>query len=107
MASRMLFRHHILAHDPTTPERWGELIFYPTSAILSGLAFFIMGSNYWGRCYAVGLAFMGLALVMPLRLAWAPVEFGLAWCVALVSFGLHLRRLGREAGGAEGALKRH
>jgi serine/threonine protein kinase len=74
--------------------QYDELIRYPTSAVLSGLVFFVMGSNYWGRCYAIGVAFFGLALVMPLRLTLAPLEFGAAWSLALVLIGLHLRRLG-------------
>jgi hypothetical protein len=61
----------------------------------SGLAFFIMGSNYWGRCYAFGLAFWALAALMPMHLEWAPLEFGLLWSVTLTLVGLHLRRLGR------------
>jgi predicted Ser/Thr protein kinase len=73
---------------------WDELTLYPSSAILTGLAFFVMGSNYWGRCYALGLAFFALALVMPWNLAWAPLEFGALWSLTLVLIGLHVRRLG-------------
>ena len=38
-----------------------------------------MGSNYWGRCYAVGAAFFALAAVMPFCLEYAPLTFGLLW----------------------------
>ena len=55
---------------------------YPMLAILSGLAFFTLGANYWGKCYAFGIAFFGLSLTMPLRLPWAPLEFGLLWTLA-------------------------
>ena len=30
-----------------------ELLPYPFISMVSGLAFFIMGANYWGRCYAI------------------------------------------------------
>jgi serine/threonine protein kinase len=71
-----------------------ELIRYPTSAVLSGLVFFALGSNYWGRCYALGVFFFILAMLMPLHLDWAPIEFGAAWAATLSLLGLHLRRLG-------------
>ena len=58
------------------------------------MAFFIMGSNYWGRCYAIGVAFFGLAAVMPTNLDLAPLEFGVAWSLTFVVIGLHVRRLG-------------
>ncbi len=76
--------------------RLDELIRYPTSAVLSGLVFFVMGSNYWGRCYAIGACFFGLALLMPLKLQLAPLEFGAAWGLVLTLIGLHLRRLNRR-----------
>jgi len=76
-----------------------QLTMYPTWAVLTGLAFFIMGSNYWGWCYAIGLGFFILAALMPwnTRLAWAALEFGLAWAAALAVIGLHLRRAGARA----------
>ena len=94
--SRSLAWHGIIGPGPAG-ERWDDLILYPYSAMVSGLAFFVMGSNYWGRCYAFGLAFWLLAAVMPLHIEWAPLEFGLLWSVTLTLVGLHLRRLGREA----------
>jgi hypothetical protein len=56
-----------------------------------------MGGLYWGRYYALGLAFFLLALLLPLHLTWAPLEFGGLWAGALVAIGLHLRRLASEA----------
>ncbi len=62
-----------------------------------------MGGSYWGRCYAYGLAFFGLAVLLPrVPEQYAPLGFGGLWTVALVSMGLHLRRLAAEAE-AEGA----
>jgi serine/threonine-protein kinase len=72
---------------------------YPGLAAITGLAFFVLGSSYWGWCYAFGLAFYALALLMTLDLGWAPLEFGALWAVALVVIGLHLRRLGDAAAG--------
>jgi serine/threonine-protein kinase len=74
---------------------WGT---YPFSALLTGLAFFVLGESHWGWSYALGLAFFALALLLPLRMEWAPLEFGLLWTVSLVVIGLHLRRLGAEHG---------
>jgi predicted Ser/Thr protein kinase len=74
-----------------------ELELYPARAVLSGLAFFAMGGIYWGRCYTFGLAFFGLAAVMPLERTWAPLGFGLLWSATLLGIGLRLRRLAREA----------
>jgi tRNA A-37 threonylcarbamoyl transferase component Bud32 len=73
-----------------------EWTLYPFTSVLTGLAFFIMGSNYWGRCYAIGLAFFGLAALMPLNLYWAPLEFGFLWSMTFLSLGLHLYRIGRQ-----------
>jgi serine/threonine-protein kinase len=71
---------------------------YPVCSLLTGVAFFALGAGYWGRCYAFGLAFFALAVLMPLALTWASLGFGLLWTVALANIGLHLRRLGAEAG---------
>jgi serine/threonine protein kinase len=94
---RLLISLDVIAGGPSAPPYWRELLLYPFSAVVSGLAFFIMGSNYWGRCYAVGAAFWVLALLMPLHLFWAPLEFGLLWSTVLTMLGLHLRRLGKQA----------
>ena len=82
----------------TPGNHWDELALYPFSAILTGLAFFVMGSNYWGQCYTLGLAFFALAAVMPLRMGLAPLEFGTLWSISLTVIGLHVRRRGAERG---------
>jgi serine/threonine-protein kinase len=74
-----------------------ELTMYPSMAAVTGLIFFIMGSNYWGRCYAFGVAFFALALLMAWRLDLAPLAFGSLWAAALVAIGRHLQRLGIRA----------
>jgi serine/threonine protein kinase len=76
---------------------WNELEMYPYTAILTGIAFFAMGSNFWGHCYTIGLAFFVLATLMPLNLMLAPLELGVLWSGTLAAIGLHLLRLGREA----------
>jgi hypothetical protein len=71
---------------------------YVLWSLLAGLAFFVMGGSYWGRCYAFGLAFFGLAVALPaLPREVVPLGYGGMWTVALVSMGLHLRRLASEA----------
>jgi hypothetical protein len=74
---------------------WGGPL-YPYSAMLSGGAFFVMGSTFWGGCYLAGLAFFVLAAAMPSHPEWAPLEFALLWGVTLFTVGLRLRRLARE-----------
>jgi serine/threonine-protein kinase len=92
---RLLISQGVVAAGPQAPTGWEDLILYPLSGILSGMAFFVMGSNYWGRCYAVGLVFFAVAAMMPMFLNVAPLAFGLLWGVALGGMGLHLRKLGR------------
>jgi serine/threonine protein kinase len=97
MVTRMLTGWELFVPGPNAPESYRNLLIYPVSSIISGLAFFVMGSNYWGRCYAVGVAFWVLALLMPLHLEWAPLEFGMLWSGVLTLLGLRLRRLNRLA----------
>jgi serine/threonine protein kinase len=89
------FVNHGLTIADTT--HGAELLRYPFSAVLSGLAFFLMGSNYWGRCYLLGVVFFALAAVMPMHLDYAPLEFGGVWAATLLMIGLHLRRVGEKA----------
>jgi hypothetical protein len=96
--NRVLIVAGVVAGGAAAPRGWEDLLAYPFSAVLSGLAFIVMGGLYWGRYYAVGLAFFLLAALMPLHLGGAPLAFGLLWTVCLVGIGLHLRRLGAEAG---------
>ncbi|MBL8793305.1 MAG: serine/threonine protein kinase [Planctomycetia bacterium] len=70
-----------------------ELLAYPFWSALTGLAFFAMGSSYWGRCYTLGLGFFLLALAMPFKLEWVVLEYGLMWTLSLALIGLHLWRL--------------
>ncbi len=41
-----------------------ELTLYPALAVITGLAFFALGTSYWGMCYAFGAGFYALAFVM-------------------------------------------
>jgi serine/threonine-protein kinase len=79
----------------------GQWSLYPYSALLAGCAFFAMGSNYWGGCYVIGLAFFALAAVMPLNPGLAPLGFALLWSATLIGLGVRLRRLGRKDQRAE------
>jgi serine/threonine protein kinase len=93
-AISVLIFSELASHGLSGPAKsWVKLLRYPSSSVLSGMAFFVMGSSYWGRCYAVGAAFFVLAAVMPFHLEWAPLEFGLLWSVTLLAIGLRLRRL--------------
>ena len=94
VALREMVHRDLIGQGGKGGELWSELMTYPTSAALSGMAFFVMGSHYWGRCYAIGALFFMLAIVMPYRLEWAPLVFGSVWLVILVAMGRHLGRLG-------------
>jgi serine/threonine protein kinase len=87
-----------MAHAPPHLE---ELLPYPFLAILSGLAFFIMGCSYWGRCYAIGVAFFALACLMPFWVHWAPLAYGLLWAGTLTMVGFHLRGFAKHAAAAK------
>jgi serine/threonine protein kinase len=91
--------------DPTdhAPLHLEELLPYPFLAILSGLAFFVMGNNYWGRCYALGVGFFALACFMPFWLNWAPLAYGVYWSLALTMVGFHLRGFSYRRGASVGA----
>jgi serine/threonine protein kinase len=93
-SNRLVRAMDFIDHAPHAPPHLEEMLPYPFLAILSGLAFFIMGSNYWGRCYAFGIVFFGAGCLMPLALEWAPLVYGLLWAIALTMLGLHLRRFG-------------
>ena len=94
---RLLIAGGVLSAGPNAPESWQEEIQYPFAAVLSGLAFWIMGGIYASRFYLFGLAFFALSLLMLLHLPWAPLEFGLLWAVSLAAIGWRLRQLGAEA----------
>ena len=49
-----------------------EFNLYPPMAAVTGFAFFVLGCSYWGRCYAFGLTFHALALLMTWDLWWLP-----------------------------------
>jgi hypothetical protein len=83
--------HHLLAWQG----KWGdEFVVYPIWSALTGLAFFAMGSNYWGWFYALGLAFFALAAALTFQLESAVLLYGFAWTASLCVIGLYLRSLG-------------
>jgi hypothetical protein len=66
--------------------------YYPAVAVITGLGYFVQGSLYWGRFYLFGVGMFALAVVMPLRPQWAPLEMGLAFAIAQGSVAWHLLR---------------
>jgi serine/threonine protein kinase len=85
--------HHLLAWQG----KWGdEFAVYPIWSALTGLAFFAMGSNYWGWFYALGLAFFALAAALTFQLESAVLLYGFCWTAALAIIGCYLRRLGKS-----------
>ena len=103
---RSFARIGILVAGPEAPRHLMEALPYPFISLLSGLAFFVMGSNYWGRCYAFGVIFWLLAAVMPFHLEWAPLEFGLLWSISLGWLGWHLEGMGRKVEAERAAIEK-
>ena len=68
----------------------GQLWRCERMAALTGMAFVVLGSSYWGRCYAFGASFYALALLMHLDLRWSPIEFGITWFAVLIMISLAL-----------------
>jgi hypothetical protein len=74
-----------------------EFYYIPTIAVLSGMCFFVLASNYWGWLYGVSLAFFVWAYVSSLYPAISPVGFSLLWSFSLVLIGMRLRRRAKPA----------
>jgi serine/threonine protein kinase len=99
----LLLRSEVLVAGPNMPGRWSEWVPYPFLSLIAGLAFFMMGSNYWGRCYVIGAAFWLLAIAVPLWPMMAPLGFGLLWFAALTMLSMRLRKLGGTAAATRAA----
>ncbi|HEX3315782.1 MAG TPA: protein kinase, partial [Gemmataceae bacterium] len=104
--TRTISQLGIVAPGPNAEPYLVELLPYPFVSLVAGLAFFVMGSNYWGRCYMFGIAFWIMAALMPLRLSLAPLEFGAVWTVSLAWLGYHLRLLSIRAEEERAAIAR-
>lgn len=76
---------------------------YPYLAVMAGMAFFVLGSSYWGGCYGIALAFFVLSGVMVLDMRWAVLEYGVFWGIVLTLIGFRLRQLGGESEQGAGA----
>src|SRR6185295_15541446 len=61
---------------------------YPPMAVLASLAYFLLGSSYWGYCYLIGGLFLALAVAMTQWLSAAPLAFGMCWAASLVLVGV-------------------
>ncbi len=69
---------------------------FPHLAAITGLAFFVMGSVYWGSFYLFGVVFWALAFVMHQYEEYAQPMFGVAWAIALSAIAVYLKRLSRS-----------
>ena len=85
--------HHILVRMEGAMD---QLVMYPYWSILTGLAFFAMGSSYWGRFYYFGVAFFGVAVLMALALDWSVLLYGTAWATTLTVVGLYLHQVSQK-----------
>jgi serine/threonine protein kinase len=67
-------------------------------AALTGMAFFIMGSDYWGRYYLYGLGWMAAAALMVFVPAWGPLifAFGAAVCAWYVAWSMRQLQRARQ-----------
>jgi predicted Ser/Thr protein kinase len=73
-----------------------EPLMYQVFAVLGALAFFALGSVFYGRCYAFGVAFLLLSCAMSAAMEYAPLMFGLVWAGVLTLFGCRLQMLARK-----------
>ena len=71
---------------------------YPFFCVITGFAFFVIGSSYWGMCYAVAIVFWAASGLLLLEPTWGVLTFGGLWTLSLLCIGLRLRRLGVERG---------
>ncbi len=69
---------------------------FAVHAALTGLAFFIMGCDYWGRYYLFGLAWLAAAMLMALTPTWAPLEYAILAAMCVWHIAWTMRRLARE-----------
>jgi len=69
---------------------------YPALAVLTGLAFIVMGHEYWGRHYVHGIMWLAGAVLMALTPDWAPLEAAALTAFCLGQIGLFLLRLDRR-----------
>jgi serine/threonine protein kinase len=93
LAYRLLLWNELLPRGTLLTTQDEHLFMLPFTSVLSGFAFFVMGSSYSGRYYLFGLAFFVLAMLMPLQLRWAPLAYGLLWAASLILIGRNLRRV--------------
>jgi hypothetical protein len=70
---------------------------FAPAAVLTGLAFFIMGCHVWGWCYVIGLAFMAFSMFLASKgtSVWTPLWFGALWGASLILVGARYYRLGQ------------
>ena len=80
----------------TPSEPFDALTLYPQFAILSGLIYCGIGSNYWGKCYLFGAAFFIVSLLMTIDLSFAPIQFGGLWAFCLLLIGRRLKLFQNE-----------
>lgn len=92
VTTRLLTWREVIDADAFTSATLQDLLPYPFMSLIAGFAFFIMGANYWGRCYPIGVIFLLSAPVITFNLYMGPLVFGVLWSVVLVVMGLHLRR---------------
>jgi hypothetical protein len=88
----------LVAYLMATPDNpLDQIMLYPHFAILSGVIYCVIGSNYWGQCYIFGAAFFALSLAMTLELTLAPLQFGGLWAICLMLIGRRLQFLTTHA----------
>jgi len=87
----------LVSYQLAPPDRpWDLLAVFPLWSVLGGATMFGLGGIYWGRLYLLGLGFLLLAVLMPLRLEWAPLAFGLVLSTFLQGLAWHMRRIHQE-----------
>ena len=90
------FAAHLMLNASHTEAVWDvatEVSVYQTSAALAALAFFAVGTQYWGGFHVVACGFLALIPLLQYADRFCASAYGCLWAFTLLSTGIHLRRL--------------
>jgi hypothetical protein len=66
---------------------------YPAIAALTGLAFVVMGSVFWGGQYVLGAVWLFLAAAMPAAPAYGPLAYAILLGGSTLVMGVQIRKM--------------
>jgi hypothetical protein len=72
-------------------EKMYQFYYVPQVLVLSGLCFFVLGSNYWGWLYALSFSFFAWSYLSSLYPPLGPIGLCVLWSFSLALIGARLR----------------